>query len=118
VPRDAGLRPDQFVRVAIVWNDNPAITVPVVAVNRINGQYFVFVATPGDGGALIAHQRPIQVGPVVGDAYIVESGLEPGERLITGGTQKIGDGAPVQALPAGPPPGGPQGAPATPETGA
>jgi len=29
----------------------------------------------------------------------VTSGLKPGDKLITGGIQKIADGAPVQALP-------------------
>jgi len=105
VPRDRGIRADQFVRAQIVWSTAPGITVPVVAVSRVNGQYFAFVAEPGDGGALIARQRPLTVGPVVGDAYLVTGGLEAGDQLIVAGTQKIGDGAPVQPMPAAPGPG-------------
>ncbi len=45
----------QYVRARIVWSSEPALTVPVVAVNRISGQYFVFVAEndarQGHGGA-------------------------------------------------------------------
>ncbi len=44
------LRADQFVRARIAWSTAPALTVPLVAVTRISGQYFVFVADAGDGG--------------------------------------------------------------------
>jgi membrane fusion protein (multidrug efflux system) len=75
-----------------------------MAVSRVSGQYFAFVAEPADGGGLVAQQRPIVLGPVIDDAYLVTSGLVPGDRLIVAGTQKIGSGAPVQPLPGGPPP--------------
>jgi multidrug efflux pump subunit AcrA (membrane-fusion protein) len=64
---------------------------------RINGQYFVYVATPEKGG-LIAHQRQITVGTIVGNDYVVVGGLAAGDQVITSGIQKIGDGAPVQIL--------------------
>jgi membrane fusion protein (multidrug efflux system) len=38
----------------------------------------------------------VQVGPVVGNDYVVLSGLKPGDRLIVSGIQKVVDGAPVQ----------------------
>jgi hypothetical protein len=66
-----------------------------VAVNRVNGQYFVFVAESGDGGRTVARQRAVDLGAVVGNDYVVKSGLKPGEKLIVSGVQKIGDGAPV-----------------------
>ena len=72
---------------------------PVVSVVRINGRYFVFVAEPAREGGLVAHQRAVTLGPVVGNEYLVVSGLKAGDQLIVGGLQKIGDGAPVQALP-------------------
>ncbi len=43
-----------------------ALVVPVTAVSRISGQYFVFVAD-GTDGKLVARQRGIKVGPIVGD---------------------------------------------------
>ena len=57
-----------------------------------------FVAEPANGG-FVARQRPIGVGPLVGNDYVVESGLKAGDRLIVGGTQRIGDGAPVTEAP-------------------
>jgi RND family efflux transporter MFP subunit len=92
-------RTDQFVRVQIVWSTTPGLTVPVVAVNRINGQFFVFVAVPGQKGGLAAHQIPVTLGRVIGNEYVVIGGLKAGDKLITGGLQKIGDGAPVQEMP-------------------
>ncbi len=94
VPADLKLQ--QFVKIRVVWRSVPGVTVPVTAVSRINGQYFCFVAED-TGSGLVARQRPIQVGEVQGNEYIVRSGLKPGDRLIVGGIQKIGDGAPVKA---------------------
>ena len=48
----------QYVRARIIWSNEPALTVPVVAVNRIGGQYFVFVAEAGAKG-VVARQKPI-----------------------------------------------------------
>lgn len=91
----ASFRSDQFVRAQVVWDSSPALTVPLVAVTRITGQYFVYVAEKGDGGTLVARQRSVQLGPVVGNDYVVLSGLTEGEQLIVSGVQKIGDGVPV-----------------------
>jgi RND family efflux transporter MFP subunit len=91
----SGLRTDQFVRVRMIWTEAPALTVPFVAVNRINGQHFGFVAEGAEGGTTVARQRALELGSVVGNDYVVRSGLEPGEKLIVSGIQKIGDGSPV-----------------------
>lgn len=99
--RAEGLRTEQIVRARIVWSESPALTVPIVALNRVGGQFFAFVAEAGEGGATVARQRAVEPGPVVGNDYVVRSGLKPGERLIVSGVQKIGDGAPVTVLAAG-----------------
>ncbi len=85
----------QYVRARIVWSNDPTLTIPIVAVNRISGQYFVFVAESGPKGT-VARQKPVTVGEVVGDDYVVRDGLKPGERVIVSNIQKIGDGAPVK----------------------
>jgi multidrug efflux pump subunit AcrA (membrane-fusion protein) len=46
-------------------------------------------------GALVARQRPVQVGEIVGNDYVVLSGIRPGDRVIVSGTQFLRDGAPV-----------------------
>ena len=90
------LRVLQFVRSRIVWRKVDGLTIPITAVLRIGGQYFCFVAESGQQGALVAKQKPIQVGELVGNDYVVRSGLKAGERVIVSGIQKIGDGAPVR----------------------
>jgi RND family efflux transporter MFP subunit len=97
--RDAppAVRVQQFVRTRVIWRTVPGVTIPIVATNRINGQYFCFVAGPGPNGQLVAHQRPVQVGEVQGNDYVVKGGLKPGDKLIVSGIQKIADGAPVRA---------------------
>lgn len=99
-------RTDQLVRVRMLWSVAPTITAPLTSLNRINGVYFAFVAEAGPGGGLVARQRQVTVGPVVGNDYVILNGLAAGERLIVSGIQKIGDGAPVQEAAAGAPPGG------------
>jgi len=91
------LRVLQFIRARVVWRTIQGLTVPLTSVVRISGQYFCFVAEPGPQGGLVAKQRPIEVGQVLGNNYIVRSGLKAGETLIVSGIQKIGDGAPVRA---------------------
>jgi RND family efflux transporter MFP subunit len=100
-------RSDQFVRARIVWTNAPGLTVPVTSVVRINAQFFAYVAEKSDKG-LTAKQKPVQLGEIVGNEYVVQSGLQPGEQLIVTGLQKIRDGAAVMpAPPGGAPPQGP-----------
>jgi RND family efflux transporter MFP subunit len=89
------VRIDQFVRARIVWTTTPALTVPLVALDRINGRFFVYVVEEGEGGTSVARQRAVELGELVGNDYVVESGLKAGEKLIVSGVQKVRDGAPV-----------------------
>jgi RND family efflux transporter MFP subunit len=88
------LRPAQFIRARVVWGTRQAPTVPVIAVSRISGQHFAFVAED-EKGTLVARQRPVQVGEIVGNDYVVTGGIKPGDRVIVSGTQFLRDGVPV-----------------------
>ncbi|MDO8795771.1 MAG: efflux RND transporter periplasmic adaptor subunit [Vicinamibacterales bacterium] len=104
---DGELRSSQFVRARIVWKTADGLVVPVTAVARVSGQYFVFVAEGGDGKdntKLVAHQRGIKVGSIVGDDYPVLEGIKPGEKVVISGSQKLVDGAPIAPAPEGQPP--------------
>jgi RND family efflux transporter MFP subunit len=85
----------QYVRARVVWSNEPVLAVPIVAVTRLAGQHFVFVAEARDQ-AFVARQIPVTVATVIGDDYIVQSGLKPGARVIVSNVQKLGDGAPVK----------------------
>lgn len=89
------LRTDQLIRVRVIWGEQPAIMIPVLAVSRINGQSFAFVAEPS-GKGFVAKQRQLRLGEMVGNDYVVLDGIKAGEKIITGNTQMLGEGAPVQ----------------------
>jgi RND family efflux transporter MFP subunit len=98
IPRTAPkLRTQQLVKARVTWSTAPAPVVPVLAVTRIGGQTFVYVATQkGDG--YIAHQIPVTLGETVGNTYPVLGGLHPGDKVILSGLQFLQDGAPVKPL--------------------
>ena len=101
VPNDKGLlRTAQFVHARVLWGTHPGVEVPVLAVSRIGGQFFVYVAED-NGGKSVAHQRQIKVGPLDGNNYVVLDGLKPGDRVIVSDTQMLADGMPVNAQPQG-----------------
>lgn len=89
------IRIQQYVRARVVWSNEPALAVPIIAVSRLAGQHFVFVAEQGQQG-VVARQKPVTVGEVSGDNYVVLGGLMAGERVIVSNVQKLGDGAPVK----------------------
>lgn len=96
------LRNGQIVNARITWDVQRKPTVPVLAVTRIGGQTFVYVATQ-QGQGFVAKQVPVSLGEPVGNVYPVVSGLRAGDRVILSGIQLLQDGAPVQPLPGGPP---------------
>ncbi|HET7107931.1 MAG TPA: efflux RND transporter periplasmic adaptor subunit [Candidatus Acidoferrum sp.] len=90
----ANLRIAQQVRAQVVWGNASGAVAPVLAVTRINGQFFVFVAEKEAKGTA-ARQRGVKVGEIIGNDYAILDGLKPGEHLIVSGTQFLQDGAPV-----------------------
>jgi RND family efflux transporter MFP subunit len=92
--RNDRLRNAQFIHARIVWGTQNRTVVPVLAVSRLGGQYFTFVAEPQDGKT-VARQRPLRLGEMTGNNYVVLEGIKPGEKVIVSGTQFLIDGAPV-----------------------
>lgn len=95
------LRSAQFVRTRVIWEERPALLVPVTAVARLGAQTFVYTVQttepPAEGmppGAM-AVQRPVQLGSIYGNSYEVLEGLEANEPIVLSGLQKIRDGAPI-----------------------
>jgi RND family efflux transporter MFP subunit len=89
------LRQSQFIHARVVWGTHQNPEVPILAVSRLAGQYFAFVAEPQNGGSYVARQKPLKIGQTVGNDYEVEDGLKPGDKVIVSGTQFLLDGAPV-----------------------
>jgi len=91
-----GLRSSQIVRARVIWKTVDALTIPVLSVVRINGQPFVFVAQEKDG-KLVAAQRQVRLAQIIGNAFVVTSGLTAGERIVVSGVQKLDNGTPIRS---------------------
>ncbi len=84
--------PGQFARVrGVLEQRTGALAVPQRAVMETQGIFQLAVV--GDDGTV--DLRQVQMGPRVDDQWIVESGLEPGERVALEGLQRIRPGVKV-----------------------
>jgi membrane fusion protein (multidrug efflux system) len=113
--KNALLRPGGFGQVRIKTKNHPnALLVPQPAVIEVQTDYQVVVVTP-EGRAVF---RPVKVGDRVGTNWIISEGLQPGEKVVVEGYQKIQQaaaanpefakqGVPVMAKPYAPPAGTP-----------
>src|SRR5712664_3616700 len=88
------LRIAQQVRAQITWGVHEGPVIPVLAVLRINGQFFAFVAV-NEGKGTVARQKPLKLGDTIGNDFVVLDGLKAGEHLIISGTQFLQAGTPV-----------------------
>ncbi len=89
------LRQSQFVRARLIFGTHENPEVPILAVSRLAGQYFAFVAEPQKGGSFVARQKPLKIGLTVDNDYEVQDGIKPGDKVIISGTQFLVDGVPV-----------------------
>jgi len=89
-----GLRVAQQVRAQVVWSSHEGTVIPVLAVTRISGQFFAFLALKEGNGA-VARQRLLKIGDTIGNDYVVLDGLKQGDHIITSGLQFLQDGMPV-----------------------
>jgi membrane fusion protein (multidrug efflux system) len=95
------LLPGLFVRAVVTEGlQHNAILAPQVGVTRDERGLPTALVVNGQGKAEL---RSLQLGPAIGDKWLVQSGLKPGDRLIVEGLQKAHAGDPVRAVPAGSP---------------
>ena len=90
------LVPGQFVTVRLTgFSRDSALAVPQRAVQQALGRQFVYVVGKGDTVAA----RDVEPGPWSGRLWIIDKGLNPGERVVVDGTQKAAPGRPVRPVP-------------------
>jgi membrane fusion protein (multidrug efflux system) len=91
------LRPGQYARVrAALVVKTGALLVPQRAVMELQGGFRVGVVGP-DGTVEI---RAVEPGAHVGELWVIDKGLKPGESVIVAGLQYVKAGMPVTAKPA------------------
>ncbi len=86
------LRPGLTCNVKVLNNNSSkSIVIPFKSVTVQMGEYFVFIIHNNK----VSQQR-IDIGRNIGDMVIVNSGLKPGEQIVTEGVQKLRDNSPVE----------------------
>ena len=94
---DAGgaLWPGQSVATRLRVSTIPnAVAVPDSAIQRGPNGLFAFVVTKDDKAEL----RDTKVGPIEDNWIVIQSGLEPGDRIVTSGHYRVQPGEPVRVL--------------------
>ena len=111
--RDGRFRSGERVRTRLLIDSQPALSIPTVAVTRTSGQPFVFVAgtrqqleaLPGNvaleplrklpASTRFALKIPVTLGPLQGNRYPVQQGLQSGELVIVSNLFSLRHGSPV-----------------------
>ena len=93
---DRRLLPGQFVRVRLEgFTRTSALAIPQRAVMQGLGRQYVYVVGQGDS----VQARDVKPGPWSGSLWIIDQGLNPGDRVIVEGTQKVAPGRVVKPVP-------------------
>ena len=124
---DGALYPNQFVNARVLIDVlHAALLAPAEAIQRGPQGAYVFVVKPDK----VVQLRRVQLGPSEAGAVTVKSGVAAGDALVVDGTEKVQDGARVEATvrqpgkpaagspPAGAPPAGTPARPPAPRPGA
>jgi membrane fusion protein (multidrug efflux system) len=100
---DKTLRPGQYGKLRFTSETRTAaLLVPQRAVQEVQGTYTVYVL--GDGNKMQA--RKVKPGARVEGLWLIEEGLEPGEKVAVEGLQRLKDGAVVEPVAAAARPSG------------
>jgi membrane fusion protein (multidrug efflux system) len=90
------LRPGQYARIrAQIELKKGALLVPQRAVSELQGGYQITIVDQQNK----AHVVPIKAGEQIGSNWIIDEGLQPGQRIIVEGLEKAKEGAVVKPVP-------------------
>jgi multidrug efflux system membrane fusion protein len=97
--KDSVLFPNQFVNVHLVLENRPsALVVPSAAIQTgLNGSMFVWLVDSDPSGKQAARMQPVKVALAEGQSTILDSGPEPGAKVVVDGTDRLRPGQPVTA---------------------
>lgn len=90
------LRPGQYGKIrAVTEVRKNALLIPQRAVTQLQGAYQVAVLDPGNKVAI----RSVDVGQRVDTMWVINKGLNSGDRVVAEGTLKVRDGTTVNPVP-------------------
>lgn len=90
---NGALFPNQFVNIHLLVDTDKGVTlVPAAAVQRGPQGTYVYVASQN-----VAHVRTVKTGITQGNVMVIQSGVQPGEEVVTDGLDKLTDGSKIEA---------------------
>jgi membrane fusion protein (multidrug efflux system) len=90
------LRPGQFARIrAEIEVKKGALVIPQRAVTELQGRFLVAVVSPENKVSI----KPVKTGARFGQLWVIEQGLQAGEKVVAEGTQKVREGIVVSPKP-------------------
>jgi membrane fusion protein, multidrug efflux system len=91
--KDQSLFPNQFVNIHLVLENRPnALVVPSAAIQSGTQGSFVWVVDTDAKGATIARIQQVKVALAEGQITIVDAGLEPGQKVVVDGADRLRPG--------------------------
>jgi membrane fusion protein, multidrug efflux system len=103
------LYPNQFVNIQLLLDTHKDVTtMPTAGVQRGVPGTFVYLVNSDDTVSV----RKIELGVTDGDRIEVRSGLQPGDKIVVDGADKLRDGAKINVRAEAPNPNAPAAAPA------
>lgn len=99
VPNPGGvLKPGMVAKVRLAMGETrDALLVPREAVLRTEAGYIVYVVRDQDGGT-VAEVTPVITGSATGNRVVIESGLQPDDRVVIVGQHQVAHGDVVRIV--------------------
>ncbi len=93
---DSILRPGQFARIkALLGTKKNALLIPQRSVKEMQGKYLVYIVGADNKVAV----KEVKAGQQYGPLWVIDKGLQPGDKVIVEGIQKVKDGMVVNPKP-------------------
>src|SRR5215469_9975782 len=90
------LRPGQYARIRAVSElRKGALLIPQASVSELQGVYQVGVVSQDNKVTI----KTVKLGPTIGDVWVVESGLQVGDKVVVDGLQRVKSGMTVAPTP-------------------
>ena len=90
---DSRIRPGMYAHVNVKLGEEEALLIPDTSVRTLPGTAEKMVYIYRDGKAIL---RKVELGRLVDSDYIVKSGIELGDQVITSGLSRLKNGMPVR----------------------
>ena len=94
--KDQSLFPNQFVNIHLILENRPsALVVPSAAIQTGTDGTYVWTIDTDAKGATTSKRQPVKIALAEGQQTILDSGVEPGQKIVVDGADRLRQGQPV-----------------------